>query len=276
MLVLVGLVTAVAVGGTATAGRVRGTPGDGSCPGCLELPADQLANPVDMPAMCACHYEDEQWYHHPVDVVPSERLAPRIPSWLPLTDGLLTCATCHDLAATCALPSAMPSAMPSGAPSTVRGGPFKARSEPCYACHDADAYQRFNVHEQLDARSRLKEDTCLYCHTTLPSPSQTASMVRLVDDIPGTCMRCHPMELHPGGTDHLRKPSADMLDRLHQLEDEHHVILPLDEQGRMSCITCHNPHQRGVIPVDRHAARGADEEHRLRIPRVMCRSCHDR
>jgi hypothetical protein len=55
------------------------------------------------------------------------------------------------------------------------------------------------------------------------------------------------------------------------------IILPLNYEGKITCATCHNPHERGVIPTEKSSARGASEKFRLRVPGQsgeICSACH--
>jgi hypothetical protein len=57
-------------------------------------------------------------------------------------------------------------------------------------------------------------------------------------------------------------------------EGENNVNLPLLNRDRITCSTCHNPHQRGIIqnPI---AAAGADAYAKLRLPKKeICYGCH--
>ena len=49
--------------------------------------------------------------------------------------------------------------------------------------------------------------------------------------------------------------------------------LPLVPRSRITCSTCHNPHQEGVI-FPGPAAAGADSLHRLRDENI-CMGCHN-
>ena len=51
-------------------------------------------------------------------------------------------------------------------------------------------------------------------------------------------------------------------------EKQFGIILPLNLDGRIMCATCHNPHEKGVMPDERGAAGGAGEKDRIRL------ACH--
>jgi cytochrome c peroxidase len=55
------------------------------------------------------------------------------------------------------------------------------------------------------------------------------------------------------------------------------VILPLDKEGKVTCPTCHNPHEKGVLPDEEASAQGASEKYRLRLAAQnlqICIACH--
>ena len=56
---------------------------------------------------------------------------------------------------------------------------------------------------------------------------------------------------------------------------DRNVMLPLAIDGMVTCSTCHNPHQAGVLTV-RAAIAGSGAPGRLRIPKnQMCSACHE-
>jgi hypothetical protein len=61
---------------------------------------------------------------------------------------------------------------------------------------------------------------------------------------------------------------------MRKLESQYGVILPVDENGKLTCITCHNPHEAGAIPKTLAGAKGAGEKLRHRLPKVLCAECH--
>jgi hypothetical protein len=74
-------------------------------------------------------------------------------------------------------------------------------------------------------------------------------------------------------THFLATPSAKTLNNMNKAEEWFYVILPIVPRGRITCSTCHNPHQDGVIQHTA-AARGADAKSRLRLTNI-CFACHD-
>jgi len=68
------------------------------------------------------------------------------------------------------------------------------------------------------------------------------------------------------------KPSARVLDNMRSSEEKLTVTMPIVPRGWITCSTCHNPHQKGVIQRD-SAAKGADVKNKLRLPSV-CYACH--
>ena len=55
----------------------------------------------DYKILCKCHDEGPTRELHPVDIIPSQEIKARIPSGFPLSDGKITCSTCHDIYMQC-------------------------------------------------------------------------------------------------------------------------------------------------------------------------------
>jgi hypothetical protein len=59
-------------------------------------------------------------------------------------------------------------------------------------------------------------------------------------------------------------------------------FVPLDENGRITCYSCHNPHEKGIFPNDNPRSIGAEPKkatnHRLRVHEgdIACRACHQK
>jgi hypothetical protein len=76
-------------------------------------------------------------------------------------------------------------------------------------------------------------------------------------------------------THFLVKPTDTMRKFIEEQERKLQVTIPLVPRDRITCSTCHNPHQKGVILYG-PSAKGADEEFRLRLPPTkICIACHD-
>ncbi len=90
------------------------------------------------------------------------------------------------------------------------------------------------------------------------------------------CLRCHKIpKKHPSGKDHYRMPKAQMLTTMKVAEIIFTTVLPLDQEGRITCITCHNPHEKGAIPDEREGAKGAGVKDRNRLAGIVCDACHN-
>ena len=134
-----------------------------------------------------------------------------------------------------------------------------------------------DVHKQINAQGKLIVETCLYCHTDRPDVSRERYKdVKFIGDLEPLCRRCHVIRgNHSGNFNHSVRPSPLTLARMQAIEKEFGIILPLDENGKLTCITCHNPHQSGVIRPESPAARGADSKYRHRLPgNRLCIECH--
>jgi len=132
---------------------------------------------------------------------------------------------------------------------------------------------------------------CLDCHTRLPKEGETSPDYFLVDLPSENCLGCHSEVEHSGVKEHEKKDSGP---------------LPGDENRKMTCFTCHDPHPQGSIhgrivydsevnprsrdftriihfpDVEKRAkkevAPGKKKEVYLRFPMgqdQLCRECHD-
>jgi hypothetical protein len=211
---------------------------------------------------------------HPVDKKPSENVA--IPEDMPLSQGLLTCATCHD------------SSLQEGGerkrsvgrhnPSFLRGG-YNTRNEYCFRCHLMEQYGKLNAHQQLSESGSVKPQSCLFCHSSLPDIKVAGieSVTFNTDSLDEYCTVCHTatrfIDEHPVG-EHLVEPSREISRAIETAGERIEVNLPLFND-MITCATCHNPHQGGVIEIEASAS-GSHEEKRLRLKagRWQCIGCH--
>lgn len=216
--------------------------------------------------LCKCHFEDYELYIHPVDIEPSKEK--KIPPSFPLRNGKVVCTTCHNVFLQC---QESPFKKTS-----LRGAPYGRRYDVCYVCHNAKDYEMLNPHKQLDSEKKIIAEQCLYCHIEMPDEKYSGSKdIVLKTSIAVLCQRCHNIKgNHSGNVNHILKPSAKILKQMKKMEEQFNIILPLDSDGKLTCATCHNPHEKGVIDSDKPSSKGADEKYRHRLPGRICTECH--
>jgi Doubled CXXCH motif (Paired_CXXCH_1) len=237
---------------------------------------------------------------HPADLVPSDAIAKRIGRDFPLENGMLTCSTCHDVTLQCR----------SSQPTTwskqrfLRGPDPSSPLEFCFCCHVRQNNRRFNAHDQLEG-GKPKVDTCIWCHTGVPDV-ESNSQENVSRDLRGKstqiCGNCHPVAKgHPNDGSHMgATPSEAMMAYMSAYELQPRMklplkrlleyvraakraprSLPLDENGRIACYTCHNPHEKGLLPSWNPRSIGSEPKHavnhRLRAREgQVCIACHQK
>ncbi len=248
-----------------------------SCVFCHRMPASEISadhlfpEGVDPSSICLdCHHYSEN--HHPVNFVPEKAFDGTDASDFPLFDGEIRCLTCHRVHRDDGL---------EGRPLFLRGGPYTYRTEICFLCHDKDLNRRVNPHRMREDSGEIREiggqPICLMCHAAVPDQTSSPVKVAFKADVAFLCWRCHP----PMANDEffrghfLVKPRRLTLARMKRVEQEYDVSFPLLNRDRVTCSTCHNPHQKGII-VDGPARAGEDAPFRLRMPSgTICYGCHD-
>jgi len=243
------------------------------CPLCHQtgingLLRSQLHFGNDYQVGCRCHYRTSGDLRHPTDVAVPGTMRPKIPTAFPLHDGKITCLSCHSFAVLCAKENPRTS--------SLRGAPYPDRTAFCFRCHDEQQYARLNPHRQLDEAGKIVIPKCLFCHTQKPDETHaTFSSIKLIGGLEMLCQGCHNIsDQHPAGKPHLVRPTLEYQVRMRELERQYGIVLPLDENGKLTCITCHNPHETGVIPKALAGSKGAGEKLRHRLPKVFCAECH--
>lgn len=249
---------------------------------------------ANIDAICQnCHdARFDHSYIHPVDIeldaAMRKNMSKLYKQSIQKANGKVSCLTCHDITKQC-LPEKK-NQQPMN-PRFFRGGPFRSRTEQCFHCHDGGEYQRFNPHDQIDERGKIKENTCRVCHSgSLENLKQAKSIEDVnfngVTNLETMCWGCHRWIPHPGGQytffsdskgpNHLVKPSKQRQDRLEAMSEKFDTAFPLEPgTGRVFCGTCHNPHEKGVIKNNPAAAKGADSDKRLRVKNI-CLICHSK
>ena len=229
----------------------------------------------DYKQLCRCHYKTTLRDIHASDIVPPKDFKKRMPKDFPLRDGKITCITCHNIFAQCRNGKTY-EALTTGQ-NFLRGAPYKKLSDLCYKCHDKTRFEKYNPHNQLDKNGKIVELKCLYCHKKVPDVKKEGYKdVTLIGNLKPLCVRCHNKadkeSLH---AKHLRKPPPKVLAKMKKTEMEFGIVLPLDRNGNITCATCHNPHEKGVIPANRPGAKGAGTKYRRRLSGNICIRCHE-
>jgi len=139
-----------------------------------------------------------------------------------------------------------------------REGPYETLTEFCYRCHDTKQYQRNNIHKMLDTNGKIIKNTCLYCHEETPDTEQKEfKMADLKLRLPpqNICYGCHLYTPHFNAQTHQKKPDKEMKKRINKYEQDHKIIIPLSDDGKITCITCHSSHQINVINQQKPAGK---------------------
>ena len=110
----------------------------------------------------------------------------------------------------------------------------------------------------------------------MPNVSAGSDGLRYTDTLTALCISCHQAGPHPSSADHLRPLSKVMLLKMREYEERRMVRLPLEDENHVTCVTCHNPHERGLLKGA--AGIGADEALRLRLTTYseQCTPCHEK
>lgn len=209
-----------------------------------------------------CHEYKQN--HHPVDYVPVKPSG----SQFPLFNGRVQCLTCHEIHG---------GPQHEGTPKLLRGGPYADQRKICFKCHASEEYANINPHDMLDNDGKIKEVkgklVCLLCHSVQPNPfvDKTAD-VRFRADVGFLCWRCHPPMPGEFFREHFLVTPTKSMQNIREAEERLLVVIPLVPRNRITCSTCHNPHQKGVIQNEA-SAKGSDARSKLRLP-SFCYACH--
>lgn len=216
-----------------------------------------------------CHKYTTDGDHHPSDPeteIVGDRCAVVDPNFT-LVSGKMECLRCHQMHSE--------TLYYSGTKYFLRGGPYSDRRDICFKCHKQELYVGLNPHEEMVEKNKdLNFATCLVCHSSPPNPKVDRSKdVKFRASVAFLCWRCHPPMMAEFMDRHfLKRPKSKTFEDMLKGEADHKVILPLDFKGRVTCSTCHNPHQPGVM-INEWAKKGEGSEKRLRDPN-MCAICH--
>ena len=191
--------------------------------------------------------------HHLFDVEPSEEIS--IPDTFPLNKNKqIDCQTCHGIKD---MEEQDFEKVDKQDDDFFREGPYETMTNFCYRCHDTKQYQRDNIHKMLDDDGEIIKNTCLYCHEEALDPEEDNKPDDLKLRLPpqNICYGCHLYKPHFNALSHQQKPDEDMNKRISRYEQDHKIIFPLSEDGKVMCITCHSSHQVDVISRQKPAGK---------------------
>ncbi len=194
--------------------------------------------------------------HHLFDVKPSADIS--IPDSFPLNKNKqIDCQTCHGIKD---MKDQDFKKVDKSDKDFLREGPYEVLTDFCYRCHETKLYQRDNIHKMLDSEGKIIEHNCLYCHQEALDPEQDIKPEERGLRLPpqNICYGCHLYTPHFNALIHQQKPDEDMKKRINKYEQQHKINLPLSDEGKIMCTTCHSPHQIDVI--SQHKAAGKQVE----------------
>jgi predicted CXXCH cytochrome family protein len=235
-----------------------------------------LRSSGDINALCnRCHGpgSEARFEVHQVNIAVPDQMKSRLPASWPLAGGKLSCLTCHDIQ-----PQMYENVL-----GRVFNINFLRQTRPagdsiCFTCHERSRFEQPNPHTlMISPQGVLNNQACLQCHQELPD-IETATEIKdapLKQETDLLCIGCHEQQKnrHPARADHLVQLPPGMKQAL-QSGSHTGAVLPLGETT-IHCVTCHNPHAKGVIKkgID---ALGAGEPSllRLRGGADLCIACH--
>ncbi|MCK5889256.1 MAG: hypothetical protein KAG19_04880 [Methylococcales bacterium] len=193
-------------------------------------------------------------FHHVVGVKPSE--GREIDEKLKLGDeGELVCTTCHGLKD---IDKKKVEDVDSTDKDFLHGGPYRPLTNFCYRCHNEKSNTRENIHILLDEDGEIKKKQCEYCHEEVPDRDAKLEIKDLKLRIPveKLCFGCHLKDPHFNSVEHQVEPAEEgMIKHLKEMRKKQNIFIPLSEKGEVMCVSCHTPHQRGVIDVNKPAGK---------------------
>lgn len=181
----------------------------------------------------------------------------------PLLEGKMGCLTCHDARAACT------DKRPEFNTAFLRNPPTDERPDFCRNCHRPEQFPRVNPHAMLKADRSIDKDKCLICHQDVPDTNvrRRSGRPQLRAAAALQCATCHARHRDPAPRGHMGAvvgpdmqaylrarelvgltgtPPRKLVEDLKAAGAKPQRLIP-DENGRMTCTTCHNPHQAGTF-----------------------------
>lgn len=191
--------------------------------------------------------------HHLVDITVPDSM--QVDDQLPLkADRKLKCAVCHGIED---IDEQDFDKIDKKDPDFLHGGPYPDLNQFCFYCHDIEKQRRPNIHDMVDAQGKVNEDACRHCHEEVLERDQQYELSELKLRVPmdTLCYGCHLKSPHFNALEHQVEPS-EHVEKQHKrfLQEHPEVILPLTEDNRVTCVTCHTPHPPGVLDSSLPAA----------------------
>ena len=106
-------------------------------------------------------------------------------------------------------------------------------------------FLKYNPHLAIFKGKEVDFEACLLCHQVKPNtdPKMTGQKKYLNADPDDICEGCHGKRPHVGALVHRTKPKGSMLKRIKRWEEKTKRTISLDKNGKIMCVTCHNPHK---------------------------------
>jgi hypothetical protein len=231
------------------------------CTQCHKQQADGRMAPIaptEVTSLCvSCHDGVKAPAdRHPVGR-PFDPAAYHVPDDWPTPDNRLSCLTCHEVKLGCDLSTLHGQGQPAHPtakehaenPYRLRGGPVTDSMTYCSKCHPAEERShRYNPHMMLTADGQRNETACLFCHepgALNANVSRRTGNAHLRQDEVSQCLGCHGSHRDYFDPGHVLAPVAPVMrERIARADPP----LPLTAD-RITCATCHNPHQTGMFPT---------------------------
>ncbi|MDQ7089210.1 MAG: hypothetical protein Q9M50_00980 [Methylococcales bacterium] len=195
--------------------------------------------------------------HHILDVKLLETMRP--PKEFEVSDDrTLQCVTCHG---TEEIETLAIEDVDKEADNFLRGGRYRKLTDFCYNCHQKKANTRNNIHILLDENDHIIEHKCKYCHEEV----QDQNEAKLIDEVklrlPAEilCYGCHLKTPHLNTIEHLVELKDKKLEQWKYTTKEKNIYMPLTKKGKIMCITCHAPHQKGILKASLPAAKQVED-----------------